>query len=171
MGWHAALLWPCDLAWLPLSPASSNGDESSCCISSSVFLSGLGPALTSIASLLEGGPLSSRLWHPLQPQASEDLGVRRIKGSQAWESRAQLPSTDLFTWKLSLKGISFLLPYLCADTLLPFKRKRKKKHNKIPEKVGFTFCWEAQWSTPRRGVSPQGSSSRLPQVPPELSPA
>lgn len=67
--------------------------------------------------------------HALQPQVFESVGVRGVKGQQPWENRAQLPSAisaDLFTWKLSLKGISFLLPYLGSDTALFFKKKKKK---------------------------------------------
>lgn len=47
-----------------------------------------------------------------EPQVCESLGVKGIKGYPPWENRPQLPSAipaDLFTWKLSLKDISFLL--------------------------------------------------------------
>lgn len=44
-------------------------------------------------------------------------------GKQTSASRAL--SAGLFTWKLSLKGIRFLLPYLGSDTVPFFKNEKK----------------------------------------------
>lgn len=65
----------------------------------------------------------------------EGFGISGVKGHQPWENRSQLLSAlsaDLFTWKLSLKGLSFLRPYLGSDTVFFF---RKRMASPLTEKV------------------------------------
>lgn len=76
-------------------------------------------------------PLSSPFWYSrstvVHLTAFEGFGISGVKGHQPWKNRSQLLaalSAELFTWKLSLKGISFLLPYLSSDTVFFFFQKR-----------------------------------------------
>lgn len=57
-----------------------------------------------------------------------------VLGKQSSASLSHL--SWLFTWKLSLKGISFLLPYLGSDTALCFRKKKKKKKGRLHFPLG-----------------------------------
>lgn len=76
-------------------------------------------------------PLSSPFWYSrstvVHLTAFEGFGISGVKGHQPWKNRSRLLaalSAELFTWKLSVKGISFLLPYLSSDTVFFFFQKR-----------------------------------------------
>lgn len=76
-------------------------------------------------------PLLSPFWYSrsvvVRLTVFQGFEISEVKGHQPWENRSQLLSAlsaDLFTWNLSLKGISFLLPYLGSDTVFFFFQKR-----------------------------------------------